>query len=59
MDMTELKMTDQMERDLIEAEMMKGLANRNDTFVTEEFKVAAVVMGLMLFAATLLIWLGR
>lgn len=54
-----MKMTDQMERDYFQAALANGRANRNESSDADDLKAASVVMGLLVFAAMLMIWLGR
>ena len=53
-----MKMTDQMERDYFDAEMASGRAGRKEGFDADGLKVALVI-GAVLFAAILMISLGR
>lgn len=50
-----MKMTDQTERDYFQVEMADGSENS----ATHDLKVASVVMAAFVFAALLMIWLGR
>ena len=54
-----MKMTDQTERDYFQSEMANGRANGNEHSATDDLKVASVVMAVFVFAAVLMIWLGR
>lgn len=54
-----MKMTDQMERDFIQAEIANGHANDGGSLDAEGLVAASTVMGVLLAAAMLMIWLGR
>lgn len=54
-----MKMTDQLERDYFDAELASGRAGRRDGFDAEGLKAASLVIGAVLFAAILMISLGR
>ena len=54
-----MKMTDQMERDCFQAELTNGRAGRKEGFDADGLKAASLVIGAVLFAAILMIWLGR
>ena len=54
-----MKMTDQTERDYFQSEMANCRANGNEHSATHDLKVASVVMAVFVFAAVLMIWLGR
>lgn len=53
-----MKMTDQMERDFFQAEMTGGSASRDNGSDADGFKAASLLMGVLIFGALLMIWLG-
>lgn len=54
-----MKMTDQMERDYLQAELASGRVNLSEISDASGLKTASAVIGLLLLAAILMIWLGR
>ena len=54
-----MKMTDQMERDFIQAEIANGHANYDDSLDADGLVTASTVMGVLFAAAMFMIWLGR
>ena len=54
-----MKMTDQMERDYLQAELASGRVNLSEISDASGLKIASAVIGLLLLAAILMIWLGR
>ena len=54
-----MKMTDQIERDCFDAEFANGRAGRKENFDAEGLRAASLVIGVVLFGAILMIWLGR
>ena len=53
-----MKMTDQMERDFFQAELASCSANRQASD-NDGFKVASIVMSVLVLAAMLMIYFGR
>ena len=51
-----MKMTDQMERDYLQAELASGRVNLSEM---SDLKTASAVIVMLLLAAILMIWLGR
>lgn len=54
-----MKMTDQLERDYFEAELASGRAGHDNGFEVDGLTAASVIVGMLLIAAALLIWLGQ
>ena len=54
-----MKMSDQMEHDYLQAELASGRVSLSEISDTSGLKTASAVIGMLLLAAILMIWLGR
>ena len=54
-----MKMTDQMERHYLQAELASGRVNLSEISDASGLKTASTVIVMLLLAAILMIWLGR
>ena len=54
-----MKMTDQLERDYFQAELASGRVGQGNGFEVDGVTAASVILGMLLIAAALLIWLGQ